>query len=252
MDSSGEFSFKEIDKEGMETLEAMSVAPGFNEWMYQTVCSRLTGKVLEIGSGIGNISQYFLRDGRSIHLSDIRSNYCGYLQDRYGDSPNLEAISMLDLTHPEFDSVYQAHMGQFDGLFALNVVEHIQDDGLAIANARKLLRPGGRMVILVPAFQFLYNQFDESLEHYRRYNKAKLSQLLRSNNLELRERYYFNVAGMPGWFLFGNLLKRKVIPSGPVKVFNTLVPLFKFADWLMTRWMGLSVVVEATRPDTDR
>ena len=51
-----EFSFKEIDEEGMETLKAISEANKFNEWMYERIAPDCSGKILEIGSGIGNIS----------------------------------------------------------------------------------------------------------------------------------------------------------------------------------------------------
>ncbi|MCC6516189.1 MAG: class I SAM-dependent methyltransferase, partial [Chitinophagales bacterium] len=56
-----DFHFKEIDADGQTTLEAIDKADNFNEWMYQTIKPFCKGKVLEIGSGIGNISRYFLR-----------------------------------------------------------------------------------------------------------------------------------------------------------------------------------------------
>ena len=54
------FNFKEYDLEGLQTLEAMAAAPRLNQWMYETIGKQLDGNILEIGSGIGNISQFFL------------------------------------------------------------------------------------------------------------------------------------------------------------------------------------------------
>ncbi|MEM6263584.1 MAG: class I SAM-dependent methyltransferase, partial [Bacteroidota bacterium] len=65
-----EFAFKEYDLEGMQTLESMAHAPRLNEWMYQTISKNLKGKILEIGSGIGNISEQFLKDKRQLLMSD--------------------------------------------------------------------------------------------------------------------------------------------------------------------------------------
>ena len=144
------FTFKELDIEGMSTLEAIANAPRFNEWMYKVTSSRLTGRVLEIGSGIGNISEQYLNDGRKLMLSDIRENYCDYLEQKFEREPTCAGVQLLDLVHPNFDLAYSDLLGSFDGVFALNVVEHIADDVLAIANAKKLLRKGGRLVILVP------------------------------------------------------------------------------------------------------
>src|SRR4028119_1967420 len=140
---SKEFVFKDIDIEGRDTLEAISAAPRLNEWMYQTVSTHLSGHVLEVGSGIGNISEYFIRDDWKVTLTDIRDDYVSTLKEQFGDTPQVQGIFNLDLVHPDFEKEYAAYLGTFDGLFALNVVEHIEDDTLAIANCKKLVRPGG-------------------------------------------------------------------------------------------------------------
>ena len=136
------FKFKEYDLEGMQTLEAMAAAPRLNKWMYQTIGKNLNGKILEIGSGIGNISACFLDDQKEIFLTDIRDNYLDYLKDKFQNQKNVLGIGQMDLVHPEFDTIYADKLNSFDGLFALNVVEHIEDDTLAIANCKKLLKKG--------------------------------------------------------------------------------------------------------------
>lgn len=240
-------TFKELDIEGLETLEAMSVAPRFNEWMYQTIQSNLEGKILEIGSGIGNISSCFLKDKQAIFLSDIRKNYLDYLKVNFSRESTLEGIQHLNLVHPQFEETYQDLLGQFNGVFALNVVEHIEEDGVAIANCYKLLKPGGRLVILVPAYQSLYNGFDTALEHYRRYNKTSLTNLFQENNFEIAHTQYFNFAGIFGWFFTGSILGKKTIPKGQMTLYNTLVPLFKIVDKVILNKMGLSVIVEGIK-----
>ncbi|MEO0470652.1 MAG: class I SAM-dependent methyltransferase, partial [Bacteroidota bacterium] len=172
------FSYKEIDLEGEETLKTISEANLFNDWMAATVEKNLIpGNILEIGSGIGNISKYFLEKGWQMSLSDIRENYCGHLQKHFSHYDSLQDIVQLDLVHPEFDSEYADQLGKYDNLYALNVIEHIEDDVLALANCKKLLKPGGRMVILVPAYQSLYNTFDENLFHFRRYTRSTMSKV---------------------------------------------------------------------------
>jgi len=242
-----EFSFKELDLEGMETLEAMAEAPRLNEWMYQTISSHLNGRILEIGSGIGNISACFLNDNKNIHLTDIRQNYVSYLKQQFKGNQNLIGIDYLDLVHPQFEEQYADMLGTYDGLFALNVVEHIQDDTLAIANCKKLLKSGGRLVILVPAYMNLYNGFDKELEHYRRYNRQTLSQLFESNQLEIKHSQYFNFVGIFGWYFSGNILKKKIIPKGQMTLYNKLVPIFKIIDKIVFNRMGLSIIVEGIK-----
>ena len=60
---------KEIDLEGLETLNVIEKANKFNKWMYDTIKPHCKGKILEIGSGIGNISEYFIKDNQNIVLN---------------------------------------------------------------------------------------------------------------------------------------------------------------------------------------
>jgi hypothetical protein len=121
------------------------------------------------------------------------------------------------------------------------VVEHIKDDNLAISNAKKLLKHDGNIIILVPAYQALYNRFDIVLEHYRRYNEQRLNSLL-SNHFTLIHSQYFNFIGIFGWFFSGSILKKKTVPAGQMSLFNKLVLLFKMVDKLLMNKAGLSVI----------
>ena len=235
-----EFAFKDIDQEGMETLKAISAANKFNEWMYQSIAPNCNGKILEIGSGIGNISEYFIKNGSEIYLSDIRDNYLEFLENNYNSK--AAGILKMDIVDPNFEEVYAEHIGTFDTVFALNVVEHIKDDTLAMANIKKLLKEGGKAVILVPAFNTLYNSFDEALEHYRRYTKKTLNKVFDNNQFEIQQSSYFNAAGIAGWILSGAILKKKTIPAGQMKLYNKLVPIFKVVDKVILNTFGLSVI----------
>jgi len=236
-----EFEFKAIDKEGMETLEAISQAKRFNRWMYETIKPFCQGRVFEIGSGIGNISQQFIDDGRKITVSDIRDNYCDYLTNHFGDK--VEDVINMDITDPDFDTKHKDLMGTFDSVFALNIVEHVKDDKLAIANAKKLLKTGGNLIILVPAYQWLYNRFDKELEHYRRYTIDSLSELFTVNGLKITHKQYFNFFAIFGWWFSGSVLKKKTIPEGQMKLYDSLVPVFKLIDKIVLNKMGISAIV---------
>jgi 2-polyprenyl-3-methyl-5-hydroxy-6-metoxy-1,4-benzoquinol methylase len=236
------FEFKELDAEGAEILDVIGDAPRFNRWMYETIRPWCEGEILEIGSGIGNISAFFLQDGHKLHLSDIRDVYCARLAQKFQTAPSLLGIDRIDIAAHDFDQRYAALTGRFDSVFILNVVEHIEDDLQAVINCRKLLKPGGKLVVLVPAFQALYNGFDEALEHYRRYNKSRLTQLLQKAEFRVIHKQYFNLAGILGWYVSGKLEKNKTIPKGEMKLYNMLVPLFRVADRVFFRAFGLSVI----------
>lgn len=230
------------DPDGEKTLQVISKAGKFNEWMYKTIAPYCSGKILEIGSGIGNISAFFIRDGHSMTLSDLRSFYFDELNQKFGSYRNLEKTIILDLVDKNFSEKFVAYQGYFDTIFALNVVEHIEDDSLAIRNCRFMLKPGGTIIILVPAYQELYNQFDTNLGHFRRYTKNSLQKLISGNGFEIIHRQYFNLAGILGWYVSGKILRKQTIPEGQMGLFNALVPVFKIIDKAVLNKAGLSVI----------
>ncbi len=237
---SEKFDFKELDEEGLQTLEVISDADKFNLWTYETVARHCKGKILEIGSGIGNISQFFLQKEHDISLSDIRENYRQFLSRKF-DQRNPEILD-IDVVREDFDVVHKDLFGSFDTIFALNVVEHIEDDHKAVENCVKMLKPNGKLIILVPAFMSLYNRFDEELFHYRRYTKKTLRQL-KNSDLKIVHSQYFNVIGIFGWFVSGRILKKKIIPKGQMDLFNRLTPIFKLVDKICLNRFGLSVMM---------
>jgi len=237
-----EFAFKPIDQEGEDTLNTIALAKNLNAWMYETIKPYCKGHILEVGSGVGNISEYFLKDHLNIFLSDIREVYCKSLHAKFGYSPSLLGIETIDLVDADFDQKHVKHFGKYDTVYALNVVEHIFDDAQAIANCYKLLKPEGHLIVLVPAYQTLYNTFDKELEHYRRYNRKKLELLFTTNGFAIVKSWYFNAAGIAGWYVSGKLQRNKTIPGDQIKLYNILVPLFKLLDRLLGHSIGLSVI----------
>lgn len=242
-----QFAYKADDAEGEETLEVLTGAARLNRWMYTTATAPLEGHLIEVGSGIGNISAQCLEAGRTMTLSDIRPQYVARLRERFAGHAKLAGVIELDLVADDFAQRYAEHLGRYDGLFALNVVEHIEDDVRALRNAASLLRPGGRMVILVPAFEALYNRLDAALHHYRRYTRATLTSAMAEAGLTVERSHYFNAAGMLGWFVSGRVQGNRTIPPWQVRVYEALVPVFQLIDAVVRPWLGLSVVAVARR-----
>lgn len=239
-----DFEYKPIDEEGLETLNVLSQANLFNEWMYKTIqpyCSQ--NNVLEIGSGVGNISEFFIRNKHTIFLSDLRENYKEILLERFSHDKNIIDFQTIDLVAENFEAKYTHLLGKFETVFALNVIEHIKDDNLAILNCKKLLKEKGKLVILVPAYQFLYNRFDEELYHFRRYKKKGMVQLFKNNNIKIVNSFYFNALGILGWYVSGKIFRNKTLPSSQVSFYNKIIPIAKLIDFLLFNKIGLSVVV---------
>jgi SAM-dependent methyltransferase len=245
------FAYQAEDDVGLATLETMAQADRFNRWMYEVVAAELLpGPTLEVGSGIGNVSMHFLANGTPLTMSDLRPAYCAHLRSAFGGHPHAQGVVQLDLVAEAFDQRYAAMLGQYTNVYALNVVEHIADDGVAVRNAYQLLRPGGRLLILVPAYPWLYNGFDAQLQHYRRYTRRRLTETLGAQGIPVRRSFFFNLIGIAGWFVSGGLLKRSLIPTGQMRLYNRLVPIFRYLDRLAGQRAGLSVVCVGEKPLT--
>lgn len=126
-----DFVHKPIDEEGLETLNILSKANLFNEWMYKTIqpyCSK--NNVLEIGSSVGNISEFFIRNNHTIFLSDLRENYKEVLLERFLHDKNIIDFQTVDLVYENFEIKYAHLLAKFETVFALNVIECYYSSGL--------------------------------------------------------------------------------------------------------------------------
>lgn len=81
----------------------------------------------------------------------------------------------------------------FDLVLALDVIEHIDDDRAAVKEFYRVLKPGGRLIITVPAFQFLWSEHDQAVHHMRRYTRPGLLNILQFGGFENEKATYWNI-----------------------------------------------------------
>jgi SAM-dependent methyltransferase len=105
-----------------------------------------------------------------------------------------------------------------------NVLEHIEDDRGALTAIREVLQPGGRVVLIVPAVKSIYGEIDRAINHYRRYSRDEISEKLATAGLEVEHLSYFNMLGIPGWWLNAVVLRRRAVPGFQARVNDWLVP----------------------------
>ncbi len=240
---------KSLENKGHEALHSMSIAHAFNKWMYEAIKPYTKGEILEIGSGIGNISQFFIQHGYSITLSDIDPYYITYLQKAFQQVPGNKKILSVDLQKENFKHYYSELTEKFDTVFLLNVLEHLQDEASAIQNCRSLLKNGGILIILVPAYSILFSAMDKALYHYRRYTAKQLAGRIRNENFIIEKTFYFNALGIPAW-LYAKMMMYKTPPTGNMKFFDTLVPVGKILDKIFLHRFGLSAIAIAKKIET--
>lgn len=218
------------DPAGADTLAVMAAAPRYNAWMYQSIAPFVGRRVLEVGSGIGNMSAEILAAGVDrLILTDMDEWYRAQLGDRFAGEPD---VRIEPLMLPDEDAAGRFAGERLDTVVALNVVEHIEDDAGALATMRSLLLPHGRVVILVPAMPSIYGEMDRDLGHFRRYDRRTLASAFDRAGLRVQRMFWWNRVGVLGWWFNGRVRRVRRIPVDQLKRFDTLVPVLKMERFL--------------------
>jgi SAM-dependent methyltransferase len=180
-------------------LEALEGARNYNEWVASLVLPHLGDDPLEIGSGTGTYAALWLGMGlERLTVSDLDPELVKRLHERFADDARV-SVAELDLL--------AAPPAEHSGVVALNVLEHVEDDVAGLRAAARLVRPGGAVVVFVPAFRFAMSVFDRAIGHHRRYTLATARQAFTKAGLAIEELRYVNAPGLIAWTIGMRLLR---------------------------------------------
>jgi SAM-dependent methyltransferase len=180
------------------TLEEVAAAHNYHDWLTSLALPHLGDDPLELGSGLGDYAARWRDAGvPRITVTDADPDRLGALRARFAGDPQV-SVRFLDLP----DAGTAGH----SALVMFNVLEHIPDDVGVLQAAHSLVRPGGTVVVFVPAFDFAMSRFDRVIGHVRRYTKDSLRRVLDTGGLEIEELRYVNLPGLPAWFVGMRLL----------------------------------------------
>ncbi len=176
---------------GNDVLDVMSkYANNRNNFIEQLIRKSLfvggrQVSVIELGAGRGEFIKRFIKD------ANIRP---------FSVEPDIAYHHELNKTHTSFLSLNEvAH--DMDCAYAIDVLEHIEDDIQTLMMLHAKMKPGGRILIYVPARMELYSRFDESIGHYRRYNKTELAQKIELAGFSIEKISYHEILGYFAAFL---------------------------------------------------
>ncbi|HET8614108.1 MAG TPA: class I SAM-dependent methyltransferase [Actinomycetales bacterium] len=172
------------------TLESLTSAVNYHRWLTDLVEPYLGDDPVELGSGLGDYAATWARDGRHVTATDADPSRAAHLRRRFAGDPHV-SVRDLDVSHP--------YTGQHSCLVAMNVLEHIEDHVGALRAAHSLLRPGGHVVMFVPAFELAMSRFDREVGHVRRYRVRTLRRAYLDAGLEVGRVHYVNAPGLLAW-----------------------------------------------------
>jgi len=190
-----------------EVLESLASAVNYNRWLTDLARPHLGDSPIELGSGLGDYAQAWLDSGvPRITTTEIDPHRLTQLRSRFADDPRVEVAEINVIDPPQ---------RRHSSYVAFNVLEHIPDHVAALRAAHSLVRPGGAVVMFVPAFNFAMSRFDRLVGHVQRFTRASLTQAYESAGLEVEDVRYVNLPGLPAW-LVGMRLLRMAPSEGPL------------------------------------
>jgi len=229
------------DEYGSHILVELERTRRFNLWMGETLRPWVGDRVLEIGAGIGTITNQLIP--RDLYVaSDINPNYLDYLRSYSYGKPYLRVLKIDAGNADDFAGLEN----EFDTVLMLNVLEHVSDEQKALRNIWSALEPGGRAVILVPQHPRLYGTLDRALEHRERYTRAGFERGLTDAGFRIEKMFDFNRFSVPGWWLNGKVMRRKRFSRVQLKALDLTMPLLKRIDRAWP-WSGVSLIAIARK-----
>ncbi|MFN2447199.1 MAG: glycosyltransferase [Vicinamibacterales bacterium] len=230
---------------GTITLRRMAQLSTYNRWLHERFERHLGRRILEVGSGVGNQTRYFVDNRERVVASDIEPHYVRELVARFAERGHVRIASFQFPLTPEARADLQRE--SLDTIVCLNVLEHIEDDRSALQDFASVLSPGGRLVLLVPSLKALYGTLDVHLHHFRRYERAELDRVVREAGFEIEEIRFLNRIGVVGWWLNSRVLKRRVLPKAQLSLFNWIMPMLRLEERRPPSF-GMSLLVVARKP----
>ena len=225
-------------------LEAMATAKNYAQWVHDAFQLSLQGRVCEVGAGTGSLTELILGSSgvTSLSLCEPSPNLSGYLAERFADE---ERVTLYSST---LQTAAQQMPLPLNSIIYNNVLEHIEEDLAELELAKDCLRPGGEILILVPALPFLFSEFDASIGHFRRYTRTSLGALLEQAGLETLRLTYLDLLGVIPWYLSMVLLKGGMNIRA-VRLYDRLgIPVSRALESLVTPPLGKNLLAVARKP----
>lgn len=230
----------------LEDQERMARAKNYFAWQGRLVTPELGRRVVEVGCGIGNFTGTLL-DRELVIALDIDPHCTERLEQRYPNRKNLHVVT-CDAVNYAFSELAGFRP---DSCVCLNVLEHIEDDGAAIAGMASVLAPGGVIVLILPAFPSLFGPIDKNLGHYRRYTRRSIGRLADAARLRIRRAHYMNVCGFFGWWANAHIFRREAQSEGQIEFFDRyVVPLQSRLESVAPPPFGQSLFAVLEKPHT--
>lgn len=220
-------------------LELFKHAKNWKNYYSKKIMKYIYGNVLEVGAGIGETTKI-------LYNKQVSSWLCLEPDQSLSEKINYKIMSSYlnpDIKVKTTTIQEISDSEQFDCILYIDVLEHIKDDEQEINKATELLKNNGSLIILAPAHNFLFSEFDKSIGHYRRYNKRNIKNII-SPGLHITKLFYLDSVGFSVSLLNKIILKQQLPSIKQIKFWDKMViPISKMVDIISFYSFGKSIVL---------
>ena len=216
-----------------ENLSIFRDAVNWKAYWSKAIAPNIGKRVLEAGAGVGANTTFFQKAGENHVWVSMEPDLALVHELKRSEPSGLAIASTIDAF---------AESAGFDTILYIDVLEHIEDDGGELRKAAALLAPGGKLIVLSPAYNFLYSEYDRAIGHFRRYSRQSL-RALTPDGVRLTELYGLDSAGL--LLSLGNrLLLREAQPTRSQIMFwdRVVIPIARVIDPILAYRFGRSIV----------
>ena len=221
-----------------QELELFERAVNWKKYFASYIKPYIGAEVAEVGAGLGaNTVLLFNRIATKWMLLEPDSTMASLLTKKIADQ---ELPAACEVVQGTLSSLKQNVL--FDTIIYIDVLEHIEHDKKEIETAAQLLKPKGHLIILSPAFGFLYSSFDKAIGHYRRYKKQELENLI-PVSLKKKSLRYLDSAGFLMSLTNRLVLKQKYPTQQQVNFWDRFgIPVSRVMDKILFFSFGKSIL----------
>jgi SAM-dependent methyltransferase len=243
-----------LEENTLETLGAMEYAPKYHNWILDEFKPFIGKNIVEVGSGTGSITKklfefsidklYSLEPAEQVFES-LKSNIKKHQSQAVSSSIPYEAINSYLSESAEY-----LKDKKIDTFLYINVLEHVEKDLDELKHIYDVLEENGRILIFVPALQWLYGSHDKNVGHYRRYYKKELKSKVEEAGFKIEKLKYFDFAGiLPWWFTF-KVLRIKHLKDGQSQIYDKLiVPIERIIETRIPPFIGKNLLLVAKKQE---
>ena len=227
-----------------QVLETLAKATNYYAWIFKSVAPWVRGNVIEYGAGLGTASERLVTLADRLTLVEPTVQLANVLCSRFANDPRVAIAAETIETHAP-----RIAANTVDCVVLINVLEHIEDDSEAMVLIFRMLKPGGRLIVFVPAGEFLMSKMDLVLGHFRRYDTNDLMSKITGAGGEMLLCRYFDMAGVVTWWVVNTLMGATTLYPTLLRINDkVVVPISRAFERIVPIPIGKNLISIAEKP----